>query len=69
MGDRLIIMTCVSRSLRLEVGIVLRFFLEIYTLRTYAEGVSYAIREPKIRHVYGRQKKGFRKLNILHGSE
>ena len=44
-------MTCISISLILEVEIVFSFFLEIYTLSTYAEGVSYFVREPEKRHV------------------
>ena len=41
----------------MEAIITFIFFLEIYTLSMYADVVSYVIRKPEIRHVYGRQSK------------
>ena len=38
---------------KMKVGIVIRFVLEIYTLSTYSDVMSYVKREPEVRHVYG----------------
>ena len=33
------------------------FSWEIYTLSTYSDVMNYVVREPEIRHAYGRQRK------------
>ena len=43
MGPEPVVMTSVSRSFFLEVGIALKKHFEIYTLSTYANVVSYGV--------------------------
>ena len=42
---------------RTKVGILIFFFLEVCTLSTYSDVMSYIIREPEIRHVVARERR------------
>ena len=62
-------MTNGSSSIAFEIWNCVQIFLEIYTMSTYADVVSYIIREPEIQHVYGRQRNRFQEIEYLHGTE
>ena len=51
-----------------KVEIVILKNLEIYTLSTYSDVMSYVVREPEIRHVVVRESR-IQESNILHGTE
>ena len=51
-----------------KVEVVIKKFLEIYTLSTYSDVMNYVVREPEIRHVVDRESR-IQESNILHGTE